>query len=280
MKLSLPVRGQVAEESSSAGVERANGDRVRPQSGLSLGDPGSRAYFLLFLAAALALILGGALLILEPYLPTEVREIRVSGAQYLSNEEARRIAGLELGRVYDSDELFAAEDRLRLHPAIESAEVRREGAGVLALVLKERGCAAIVQTTREPEILFEVDGLLTILSENRVRCRDAPLVVGDFQRSTDRFNDARLAGAVAGLARLRSAYPELAGRVSELRMNAAGGVTLSLAPTRVRVEMPADFASDARLKRLYAAVSYFEKGGYQAGVIDLRGPDAVLAPAQ
>jgi cell division protein FtsQ len=236
----------------------------------------------LALVAILALLAGSAILISLPGQPGPVRSIQVDGLRYLREEEAIQFAGLQIGRVYRDVDLEQAESRLALHPAVRSAQIKQVGADALRVVVEERACVALVRNEEGPDgtTLYEVDAELMILAENRVRCSGVPLVRGSFVRDVergDRFKDPILERLVRGLARLRSDYPELAARISELHLRRAGGLTLYLTPARVRVEMSAEL-DDVSVKRLYAAVAYFERDGARNGVIDLRGPGVVILP--
>lgn len=250
-------------------------------------DERGRLYLSMLVGAALLLAGGGVLLWFAPPPPGPTRTIRVAGADYLTEQEATRISGLQIGATPTDESLRAAERRLELHPAVRSASVERPDSRTVVLRLEERECAAIVRqapagATNQDDgasVLYEIDPNLAILSENRVRCKNTPIIQGFFAREADRFTDQTLERLVQGLQRLRKAYPELGARISEARLNEEGGLTLFLAPARARVEAPFAFDDEA-LKKLYAAVSYFERGGYRSGVIDLRGAEAVLIPAE
>ena len=228
---------------------------------------GVRQLFLL-IASIVALSAGSVILVFYPWqpLPTE----RVQDAEVI------RIAGLRAGEVPTGEDLERAAELLRLHPAVRDAKVERTGAASLRITVSERECVALVRG--EEDVLYEVDAELSILSENRVRCGNVPLIRGSFQRETNRFVDERLKKLTEDLARMAGGYPALSSRLSEVHWRQAGELTLFFSPPRVRVELKAGLDGEA-LRRLDAAFSYYEREGCKDGVIDLRGPDAIILPS-
>ena len=235
----------------------------------------TRVYATLFGASAVLLLSGGILMYLVKREPVQVQRIEVLGATYLGPDEVIAISGIEVGRTYDGADLDAAAERLELHTAVLGAELDASSEGTVTIQLEERSCVAIVQVDTEPGVLFEVDPELVILSENRVRCAGLPLVRGQFHKEFDRFLDPDLAGMVSALETLRDNYPRLAARISEMRMNRQGGVSLFMAPRRLRVELPLHL-TDEKLRQLYATMAYYEQSGSTSDFIDLRGDEAVF----
>ncbi len=247
------------------------------------GNPGDdhsgrsgRVYLILF-TLSLGLLGGGLYLLAEAENNARIiRSIEVEGDEYFGPDEVRGMSGLVVGRPAPADALRRAEAALETHPVILSARIRRAENDGLVIVLVERRCAAIVRTGIEEKHLFEVDENLYIMSENRVRCTTVPLISGQFDRSLDRFHDNSLFKMMAGWKLLRTRYPDLVSRISEFRLRRGGGLTV-FTTSRVRVEMSGTL--DARnLHRLYASFSFLEKEGKKAGIIDLRGTDALFVP--
>ncbi len=233
-----------------------------------------------FVFAVVALIAGSVMLIFGPVIPEVVQRVQVDGTQTLTAEEVRRIAGLEIGRLYPDKELEQAEERLRLHPLVRDARVERRGSDGLRVIVEERECAAIIHGRVDGrEVLFAIGRDLTILAENRVRCGGVPVLRGTFHRDAERFDDPGLRRLLESLDRMRRTYPELAARVSELRvLDGGSGLSLFLSPKRVRVELPPEL-DDETIRRLYAAVSYYENAQVDSGgTIDLRGDRGVVVP--
>ena len=246
---------------------------------------------------AVALLLAGsAILIWRPLVGGPVESFEVVAldpartGRYLKSDEVVGFAGLERGAEYSAEELAAAATRLALHPAVREARIEQRSGGVVEIQISERRCAALVRNQAAEQdaeagagrtTLYEIDEELVILAENRVRCTGVPLVSGTFTRnaeSQERFTDPVLARLIGGLEMMRERYPELAARISELHLRRTGDLTLFLTPARVRVELTGALLDEAAMKRLYAAVAFFEKGGQRSGVIDLRGQGVVILP--
>ena len=282
MNVSPPeVRPGLEPETRDAGVQGIPSDEWSgPGAGAGvkaiwLAGGLTRLYAGLFGASAMLLMSGGLLMYVVKREPVQVERIEVTGATYLGPEEVVAISGIEVGRTYDGAALDAAAERLELHTAVLGAELDASSDGTVTIQLEERSCVAIVQVDTEPGVLFEVDPDLVILSENRVRCAGLPLVRGQFHKEFDRFLDPDLAGMVNALETLRDNYPRLAARISEMRMNRQGGVSLFMAPRRLRVEMPMHL-SEEKLRQLYATMAYYEQSGSTSDFIDLRGDEAVF----
>lgn len=257
------------------------------------GKTGTGRLFALAGFAAVLLVAGSVILIWRPadFERGPVQSFEVTAldsdsnqadAAYLSRNEAIGFSGLEPGLVYDEAELEAAAGRLALHPAVKLARIEQVAGGVVRIRLSERSCVAVVRNEVGDgrTTLYEVDAELVILAENRVRCTGVPLVRGAFVRDeagADRFDDPVLARIIVGLETLRRTYPELAARISELHWRRTGHLTLYLTPARVRVEM-SGLLDETAMKRLYAAVAYFESDDQRSGVIDLRGQGVVILP--
>ncbi|MBX7057933.1 MAG: cell division protein FtsQ/DivIB [Leptospirales bacterium] len=289
MKLSWPEQGQIA----AGGIDAAEA----PGADLSAQQPeilpvaapaqaprwrlatmprDQLLWIVLALLAALIIALGIFLLWRGELQSRAVRSIVVEGAGRFSSTEILALSTLRSGAPIDDQTIAAAEARLRLHPALLDVRIERRGED-LAIVVHERQCAALVKPGSEDALIFEIDPEGVILAENRLRCPDAPLLSGPFRRQGERFDDPQLKQLLADLSAVRSAYPDLARRISEIRLRPEGGAALYLSRSRVRVELPATFGDALTLGKLYAAVSYLERRGLQQGAIDLRGADAVIS---
>ena len=142
---------------------------------------------------------------------------------------------------------------------------------MLRVAVSERQCAFVL---RADGSLFEVDGGLVILSRDDVRCTEVPVVSGRFSPTGGRFEDARLARLARGW---RSMSPALAGRFSEIRLNPGRRTTLFVRHRRLRVELVGDLNGE-NIRRIYGAFAYLEEEGFESGLVDLRGSDALFVP--
>jgi hypothetical protein len=122
-----------------------------------------------------------------------------------------------------------------------------------------------------------VDEELNILSSDSIRCVESPIVKGSLGIQNGKISDPRMIEVGGSLARIRRTMPELHTRISEIVLKGQKRATLFISSAKIRIELLGDL-SESNVKRLYAALSYFEKEGHGSGLIDLRGPDAVLVP--
>lgn len=232
----------------------------------------------LIVVAVICMMGGTIILYQESMAPRPIQTFDVNGMQNLRAEEVIALTGLRKGRAYNDDMVRTAEERLQLHNSIEEARVSGWGARI-TINIRERPCAAVVRLTHDHagDVLYEIapDGL--VLAENRFRCQGVPLIQGDFEKSTERFDDPTLRLLLRGLEKMRGVYPELATRISEIHVKPTGGLTLYMVPDRVRVELAGQLGEREILK-LYAALSYYEQNDEPARWIDLREEDAVFHP--
>lgn len=227
----------------------------------------------LLVFSILSLTIGSILLILSGQSSVPVERFEVSGNHYLDREEILAIAGIRPGQILNGKDLDMVSHRLTAQPPVKKAHVEMESGGLLRIELEERGCGAILQVR---DHLYDVDRELVILSTDRVRCKDVPVITGHFQMDQGEFRDPRLLSLLAALERGRSLYPELITRISGIHL-IKGGMTLFIARSQIRVELKGSL-DEENIRRLYASLSYFEKEHGTSGLIDLRGADAILVP--
>jgi len=204
-----------------------------------------------------------------------VSEIAVEGNAYYTDQEVLELTDLSINRSIRAAELGRLRSRLLMLPAIVDFSWKREGSRLILSVV-ERECAAIVRTGLSEELLFEIDYDLFIISENKVRCKNVPLVSGDFERSLDRFRDMTLYQLLAGFRSLKTEHPEMASRISEMRPGPAGELSL-FTMAGARMELAGGLDS-RNIKRLYAAFAFMEQEKKFRGVFDLRGADVLYVP--
>jgi cell division protein FtsQ len=237
----------------------------------------ARLYFFggLFVASLLLLGAGFWLLYRAEEDSRVVAEIKVEGNSYFADGEILEMSGLSVNRPISRSELEQLKERLLLQPGMVDFSYQRDGAR-LTLFVVERQCAAIIRTGMREQFLFEVDYDLFIISENRVRCKNIPLVSGQFERDLDRFRDMRLFQVLQGFAELKKNYPEIASRISEIRPGGAGELSIfTTNGSRMELAGPLD---GRNIKRLYAAFSFMEQEKRGRGIFDLRGTDVLFVP--
>lgn len=228
--------------------------------------------------AGIFILSGSSYLIYDLFLPRPVLDVQVVGIQNLSSAEVLRLSGLKTGRTWESSELTRVEELLELHPFIKTGTVQRERVADgerLILRIVERQCVAIVQNDREPGVLYEIDQELSILSENRLRCKDVPLMRGQFHKEMDRFDDPMLAQMLRNWMAMRTLYPELSDYVSEIRLRREGGLVFYLTGRQVRILVP-NRLNQALIRKIYSTIAYIFKSDLQSGKAELRGDDVLI----
>lgn len=136
-------------------------------------------------------------------------------------------------------------------------------------------CLAILQSG---QALYQIDEKERLHRIDHPQCDSpVPLVSGRFREAEEGgIDDVRARDLIRSLHVMRRLHPELFSRVSELKMSDTG-ITLYIDSPRVRVDAGAELDRET-MKRILAALSYLQKEKKGAGVIDLRGPEAMFFP--
>lgn len=231
-------------------------------------------YRSIFAVGAVALLIPGVLILFfMDRSAALISGIEVYNNTYLSSHEIIEASRLKTGIPATESLLKQATDHVLELPSVESARIEYGGNGILEIRVREKQCAAIVRIGKE---MIDVDHGLVVLSSTSVRCSGVPVIAGRYPIKDGRIKSERLERLIESLEDFRRDFSQVYRRISEIRMEGGGNLTIFLAGKRIRIRMHGDF-TEKNSRRLYAALSYFEKKG-SAGVIDLRGPDAILLP--
>lgn len=184
-----------------------------------------------------------------------VEEVGVVGARYVPPDEVVRRADVAAeASVWDDPSRWEA--RVRSHPLVRDAEVRRAGLSQLEIRVHEVEPVALVAVPELVPVDAEGHALPLDPAESEL---DLPVLGG-----RARLEDGRLAGDTTPrllrlLVALRGAEPGFVSRVSEVGTLETGGVEIFLAGTRNarRVLLPSDHPVDA-LRRVEMALSRHE----------------------
>lgn len=147
-----------------------------------------------------------------------VQELKLTGARFLSLEEASRtLAVSPSASVWD--DLEGLEERLRAHPVVKDARIVRRFPNTLVLEVQEREPVAFVATpTLEPVDLsgqiLPIDPCLHQL--------DLPIIGARGDREVGNLSPAERRLLVREISRLAEADPELASRLSEIVLEERG----------------------------------------------------------
>ncbi|MDH5656616.1 MAG: hypothetical protein OEZ34_11945 [Spirochaetia bacterium] len=225
-------------------------------------------------AISFFMILSGILLLYFFFTSGEtVREIKLIGLKYLKEEDALEILSVKTDHSISHEEMERAALRLKQHHAVKDVEMTL-GAGVLMITVQEKSCRAVL---RSNEKLYDLFSDMTVSSQ--VGCSGVPLLSGNFIIDNNSVSDSFLEKVIEGLDLMKSEKPELESRVSEIRLDSKKSFSLYLTDPKIRVVYSGTIDSSL-IKRMYAAVSYYEKQEKKSGWIDLSGQDAILVPVR
>ncbi len=197
-----------------------------------------------------------------------VEELEVEGLAALTPEEIIRLAGIQKRVSILDVDLAAAAARVRTHPRVATAVVERHLPRRIVIRVSERVPVALIQQDGVIKGI-DVSGTVVPLIPTRENVK-GPILTGSITQASPEL----LQDALTVLDLLR---PDLVPRISELRMDNTGGVTLLTTGTPIvirlgRGEMP------GKVERLRAALKLFEERNEQKEYIDLRFQDIVTRP--
>ncbi|MCB1137794.1 MAG: hypothetical protein KDK23_03520 [Leptospiraceae bacterium] len=234
-----------------------------------------RDLYLLLSVASAAFLIAGILLLLYPPVPEgKLERFSLQGNRIFSAEEIQEMSGLRPGMDLNEEILEQGMDRLRSHPYIFEAEANFDGES-LTLTLNEAQCLAILETSKG---IFDIGAGPVILSRDFPRCRGVPLLRTDVPTDLS-LSQPRLIGFFRFWSFVQGHYPELVGRISEVRITRSGGLTLYSREPGIRIELP-ESPGPAGATRLYATVAFLEDQNIERGLVDLRGSDALVLPGK
>ena len=202
---------------------------------------------------------GGLLLfwLANHWLHEPVNKVRIKNKNYLTGKEILSLIQIQKNQRYTMADLSRMSEVLQAHPVVLFAEVSQEGATVL-IDMEERKCAAFIERKKD-DTIYDIDHDGRILSANgpnySSRCRQVPLLRGNFQKRNDRFYGENLDYFINVLSKIKDNYPDLSEHISEIRINKRGGMTIFLTHSRLRIELPLE-VKIITIRRLYASLAY------------------------
>ena len=229
-----------------------------------------------------AAFLGGAVLAAaaaHTYRTLPLRAVAIEGTERAERAELRRLAALpDSVALSDVDPRLVA-DRLRRHPWVRSARVRRMPTGTLAVRVEERTPAAlVVAPDGRPRHYLDAEGFalpLPLQADGRpAAVYDVPLLRGAVPTPppTRALDSAPVLGLLGALA---AAPPDVDALVSELALARGGDATLTTPPVTghpaltVRLGV-GGYAEKLRRLRAFYDQAVLPRPGHAFRVIDLR----------
>lgn len=203
-----------------------------------------------------------------------VSDFRVEGNRYLPDGEAVAASGIPMtANVWDDLEPYAT--KLRRHPLVHEAKVKRRLPGTLVLQVSERRPVALLPTPA----LVPVDAQGQVLPIDPALHRlDLPLIQ-PFPpgRTQAGLTPAQIRSLAAEMGRLTETEPAFMTRISEVAYDSRGDIVVRLADLDVELHFTAPLAPRRLLEGLAALT---DAAGRRPDVtveaIDLRYADQVV----
>lgn len=157
----------------------------------------------------------------------QVEQVRVLGTRYVAPGEITRLIALEPdASVWDDVE--ALEDRVRAHPMIRDATVRREGLHILEVVVVEKRPVALVAT---PELrAVNGDGRVLPIEPSETHL-DLPIIQGQTPLEDELVVDSLIREIAGVLGLLDRSDPAFMSVVSQVGGAPDGGYRFLMLPT-------------------------------------------------
>jgi len=161
---------------------------------------------------------------------TSVRHVGVVGARFVGPAHAMSLASIpDEASVWD--DFRPVEERLRAHPLIEEARVRRTGMHSLEIAVTEVEPVALIATP----LLMVADAEGRVLPLDPISTRlDLPILSGNvpIDESEEWITDPDRVRVLAALGRLARENPEFLRQVSEVRYLAPDAMEMMLVDAR------------------------------------------------
>ncbi len=155
-----------------------------------------------------------------------VEEVRVSGTRYSSEDEIVELAAVAPdASTLDDPEPWLA--RVRRHPLVREASIRRDGFRAMEITVLEKHPVALVATPRLRPVSGE--GELLPLDPS-VTGLDLPIVQGPVETDGEVVSDPGVRAMIAALERLERTHGDFVSLVSEVTRSEEGGYRFYMLP--------------------------------------------------
>ena len=231
--------------------------------------------FFVLLVAATAVLIG-----IKKMLGSEqtftFEKIKVEGHQILSANEVLLLSGLASSSVVSTTQLREAAGNIKEHPAIVDLEFAHSD-DELIIRIQERQCFAIVRSHAGVQ-MYDVDyDLHVISSDGGLRCGGSPVITTALSPDNGVFVSPALLALAGAWLQLKKDYPELASRISEVRLEPGGEMIFYVTGNRIKIILPA-ISGENFWQRINASLAYLDSSKITTGVLDLKGRDGLFIP--
>jgi cell division protein FtsQ len=226
----------------------------------------------------LVLFLPGILFVLNEiafpgFFDKSTLKVNIIGLKRLKKEDIYSYGKIKTVKSIQSSSLSDLEYRLSDHPRIQSVNVEKKPKNTYEISIKERDAIFIINTG---DTLYEVDSEFRILSIDDVREEGLCVLSGEFTPQDGRFSGAVIKEFASSVTRALKSHPNLKKRISEIELRNDGNVMAYVHyPSHIRVNAGLSL-EEQQVRKLYAALAYFENKKIMVKSLDLRGDDAVF----
>jgi cell division protein FtsQ len=200
-------------------------------------------------------------------------KISIIGLNRLKKEDIYSFANLKNNKILSNLHLSDLEHRLLEHPRIRSVIVEKKPKNVIEIRIEEREATFVINSG---DTLYEVDSDFRVLSIDDVREEGLCILAGEFTPQDGQFSGAIIKEFASSVNRALKSHPTLKKRISEIELRTDGSVMAYIHyPTHIRANAGISL-EDQQVRKLYAALAYFENKNIKVKSLDLRGDDAVF----
>jgi cell division protein FtsQ len=200
-------------------------------------------------------------------------KISIIGLNRLKKEDIYSFANLKNNKILNSLNVSDLEHRLLEHPRIRSAKVEKKPKNIIEISVEEREATFVINSG---DTLYEVDSEFRVLSIDDVREEGLCILAGEFIPQDGQFSGAIIKEFANSVNRALKSHPTLKKRISEIELRTDGSVMAYIHyPTHIRANAGISL-EDQQVRKLYAALAYFENKNIKVKSLDLRGDDAVF----
>lgn len=203
---------------------------------------------------------------------TEGGQIVLTGHRKLTREEILRAMGVDQKMRLEDLDLAKLEDGLKKHRRVKEASVSKRSRNQILVTVQEKRPVFVVSAN---DSLYEVDLDYNLISIDDVRDSGLCVISGDFKLENGQFKGTQFKDLAKSITQAFRMYPELKDRISEVNLRKGGLMIHIFAPKRFKVWM-GNSLDTTQIRKLYAALAYFESQDLEIKTLDLRGEDAVF----
>jgi cell division protein FtsQ len=164
------------------------------------------------------------------------------------------------------------EHKLEEHLRIKKVSVTRKTGNIIEIKIDERQAEFIINSG---DTLYEVDSDFRILSVDDVKDENLCILTGEFTPQDGVFSGAVIKEFASSVNKAFKVHPQLKSRISEIELRNDGSVMAYIHfPSHIRANAGLSLESQ-QVRKLYAALAFFENKNIKPKTLDLRGDDAV-----